>query len=175
MLETFLVPEKTVVNAKGDGAAVDLSGASGQIFLLTLEISNIVEQEALEVSIFGSADGAAWGAKPIVSYPQKFYRGEYPFLLDLTAHTHPHDMLAEGTYIRNAEVPFHPAYEQIALARHQIQDAPGAYWQFTFLNQDGVRMEALDLLWVALAAAGILVLTDPGGHTLDGVGRNHPQ
>jgi hypothetical protein len=87
MLETFLVPEKTVVNAKGDGAAVDLSGASGQIFLLTLEISNIVEQEALELSIFGSADGAAWGAKPIVSYPQKFYRGEYPFLLDLTAHS----------------------------------------------------------------------------------------
>lgn len=75
-------------------------------------------------------------------------------LLDLTAHTHPHDMLAEATYIRNAEVPDHPGYQQIALARHQIQGAPGAYWQFTFLNPDGVRMEALDLLWIAGTPAG---------------------
>ena len=29
---------------------------------------------------------------------------------------------------------------------------------------------ALDLLWVALAAAGILILTNPGGHSLDGLG-----
>jgi inner membrane transporter RhtA len=29
---------------------------------------------------------------------------------------------------------------------------------------------ARDLLWVAFAAAGILVLTDPGGHSLDGLG-----
>lgn len=29
---------------------------------------------------------------------------------------------------------------------------------------------ALDLLWVALAAAGILILTHPGGHSLDGLG-----
>ena len=29
---------------------------------------------------------------------------------------------------------------------------------------------ALDLLWVAFAVGGILVLTDPGGHALDGLG-----
>jgi inner membrane transporter RhtA len=29
---------------------------------------------------------------------------------------------------------------------------------------------ALDLLWVAFAAAGILILTHPGGHSLDGLG-----
>jgi len=80
--------------------------------------------------------------------------GDAYALLDLTAHTHPHDMLAEGAYIRDAEVPDHPGYEQIALVRHQIQGAPGAYWQFTFLNPDGVRMEALDLLWVGNTTAG---------------------
>jgi hypothetical protein len=86
MLNTFLVPEKTVVTAKGDGATVDVSGASGRVFLLTLEITNIIEQESLDVAIYGSADGAMWGAKAVAAYPQKFYRGEFPMLLDLTAH-----------------------------------------------------------------------------------------
>jgi hypothetical protein len=83
MMEAFLVPEKTVVNAKGDGAAVDISPAAGRVFLLTLAITNIVEQESLEVSIFGSPDGAAWDAKPAVMFPQKFYPEEVPLLLDL--------------------------------------------------------------------------------------------
>jgi hypothetical protein len=86
MIDTFLVGEKTVVSAKGDGPAVDLSDASARVFLLTLEITKIIEQESLELSISGSADGAAWEAKPVVSYPQEFYCGQFPFLLDLTAH-----------------------------------------------------------------------------------------
>lgn len=86
MLNTSLVPEKTVVTARGDGATVDVSGASGRVFLLTLEITNIIEQESLDVAIYGSADGATWGAKSVAVYPQKFYRGEFPLLLDLTAH-----------------------------------------------------------------------------------------
>jgi hypothetical protein len=85
MMEAFLVPERTVVNAKGDGTAVDVSAAEGRIFLLTLAITNIIEQESLDVSVFGSADGAAWDAKPIVAFPQKFYREEIPLLLNLTA------------------------------------------------------------------------------------------
>ncbi len=86
MIDTVLVADKSVVNAKGDGPAVDVSGAAGRVFLVTLEITNIIEQESLELSIYGSADGAAWDAKPIVTFPQKFYRGESPLLLDLTAH-----------------------------------------------------------------------------------------
>jgi hypothetical protein len=85
MMEAFLVPERTVVNAKGDGLEIDVSGAKGRIFLLTLAITNIIEQESLDVSIFGSADGSAWDAKPIVAFPQKFYREEIPLLLNLTA------------------------------------------------------------------------------------------
>ena len=86
MIQTLLVAEKTIVTAKGDGTAVDLSAAAGRVFLLTLEITNIIEQESLDVSIYGSADGAAWSAKPIVSFPQKFYCGDAPMLLDLTTH-----------------------------------------------------------------------------------------
>jgi hypothetical protein len=83
-IDASLVPEKTVVNAKGDGPALDVSGAASRVFLLTLDITNIVEQEALDVSIYGSADGAAWAPKPVIAFPQKFYRGQHPLLLDLT-------------------------------------------------------------------------------------------
>ena len=85
-MNSSLVAEKTVVTAKGDGDAVDVSAATSRVFLLTLDITNIIEQESLDVSIFGSGDGAAWGPKPIVCFPQRFYRGEWPLLLDLTAH-----------------------------------------------------------------------------------------
>ena len=53
---------------------------------MTLAITKIIEQESLDVSIFGSADGATWEAKSIAAFPQKFYCGESPLLLDLTAH-----------------------------------------------------------------------------------------
>jgi hypothetical protein len=92
-INTSLVPEKTVVNAKGDGPALNLAGAASRVFLLTLDITNIIEQEALDVSIYGSADGATWGAKPLTAFPQKFYRGQHPLLLDLTGH-------AEAKFIR---------------------------------------------------------------------------
>jgi hypothetical protein len=86
MIDTFLVAEKTIVSAKGDGPTVDVSGATSRVFLLTLEITKIIEQESLDVSVYGSADGAVWGPKSIAAFPQKFYCGESPLLLDLTAH-----------------------------------------------------------------------------------------
>jgi hypothetical protein len=85
MWETFLVPEKTMVSAKGEGPPLDVSGSEGRIFLVTLEITDIIEQESLDVSIFGSADGATWEAKPVAAFPQKFYREEVPLLLNLSA------------------------------------------------------------------------------------------
>jgi hypothetical protein len=84
--ESILVPSGTVATAKGDGAAVDVSAAGNRVFLVTLAITKIIEQESLDVSIFGSADGVTWDAKAIVAVPQQFYAGEFPLLLDLTAH-----------------------------------------------------------------------------------------
>jgi hypothetical protein len=85
-MDAVLVPAKTVASAKGDGPGVDVSGAASRVFLVTLAITKIIEQESLDLSILGSADGATWGAKSIAAFPQKFYCGESPLLLDLTAH-----------------------------------------------------------------------------------------
>jgi hypothetical protein len=84
MIDNFLVPEKTVVNAKGDGPVVEVSGAANRVFLLSLNIIGIVEQESLDVSVQGSADGTTWGPKPVTNFPQKFYQAQHPVLLDLT-------------------------------------------------------------------------------------------
>ncbi len=85
MLDTFLVPENTRVTAKGDSPALDLSSAGNRYFLLSLNIAEIVEQESLDISIWGSSDGTNWGDKPLATFPQKFYRGRHPLLLDLSA------------------------------------------------------------------------------------------
>ncbi len=84
-MDAFLVPEKTMVTTKGDGPVVEVKPAEGRVFLVTLAITNIIEQESLDVSVHGSTDGATWDLKPIVAFPQKFYREEVPLLLDLMA------------------------------------------------------------------------------------------
>jgi len=84
--EIILVPASTVASAKGDGPAVDVSGASQSVFLVTLAITRIIEQESLDLSIFGSADGSTWSAKPLTAFRQEFYCGETPLLLDLKSH-----------------------------------------------------------------------------------------
>jgi len=82
MLPRFLLPEN-VSREDGSGPVLDLGSAQGKLVSLTLGITRIVEQESLDVSIWGSPDGNDWGAKPLISFPQKFYCGTYSVLLDL--------------------------------------------------------------------------------------------
>jgi hypothetical protein len=78
-----LIPFGTRVTAKGDGPALDISGGT-RTFLCTLEIIDQLEQESLDVSIWGSAGGNEWGSKPLLKIPQSFYRGHIRQVLDLT-------------------------------------------------------------------------------------------
>ena len=82
MLQEFLLPETTVREA-GAGSEIDLGGQVGGTLLLTLGITRIIEQQSIDISIWGSADGTDWGAKPVASFPQKFYCGTYRIVLDL--------------------------------------------------------------------------------------------
>jgi hypothetical protein len=83
MPELF-VPE---IVAREDGASneIALGKSSGKPLLLTLGITRILEQESLDVSIWGSADGEQW--RQIAAYPQKFYCGTYLLLVDLARKT----------------------------------------------------------------------------------------
>jgi len=85
MSEHFeLVPAGTRVEASGNGAAHDISGSATRTFLLTLSIDDVIEQQSLDVSIQGSADGAEFVKMPLLKMPQRFYRGETRLVLDLT-------------------------------------------------------------------------------------------
>jgi len=85
MLPQFLLPETTVREA-GTGSHLSLGDQQGESLILTLGITRIIEQESIDISIWGSADGSDWGTKPLVSFPQKFYCGTYQILLDLSGH-----------------------------------------------------------------------------------------
>jgi hypothetical protein len=85
MLPEFLIEETTVREA-GTGPAVDLGAKRDETLILTFGITRIIEQESIDLSIWGSVDGADWGTKPIVTFPQKFYCGTYQLLVDLSGH-----------------------------------------------------------------------------------------
>ena len=83
MIPAFLVPEQTVCE-DGEGAATSLGSLQGKSVLVTLGITRIIEQESLDISILGSADGETW--ELITAFPQKFYCGAYSMVLDLAHH-----------------------------------------------------------------------------------------
>ena len=85
MLPQFLLPETTVREA-GTGPEINLGDQQGETLILTLGITRIIEQESIDISIWGSSDGSDWGTKPLASFPQKFYTGTYQILLDLSLH-----------------------------------------------------------------------------------------
>jgi len=84
MLPTFLLPE-SIAQADGTGPEFDLGSKRGKLLVLTLEITRIIEQESLDVCVWGSPDGEKWSHQPIAVFPPKFYCGIYSILLNLVA------------------------------------------------------------------------------------------
>ena len=58
--ELDLVPE-TVVHENGEGKPLVLSAEGPRVFVAAMEVLQIIDQEFLHLSIWGSADGAQWG------------------------------------------------------------------------------------------------------------------
>lgn len=81
---SYLVPPETRAETDGVGAQFELGALAGRQLLLVLRIADIIEQESLHVSVWGSADGKDWGPRALFWYPQKFYRGVTPAALDLS-------------------------------------------------------------------------------------------
>lgn len=82
-----LIPENTRMEANGEGTAFDISASATRTFLCRLTVADQIEQESLDVSIWGSADGTTWTKKPLLKLPQQFYRGTTKLILDLSLRT----------------------------------------------------------------------------------------
>jgi hypothetical protein len=85
MLPEFLLPE-TTIRAAGNSPDLNLGNQDGGVFVVTLGITRTIEQESMDVSLWGSADGSNWGTKPLARFPQKFYCGTYQLMVDLSEH-----------------------------------------------------------------------------------------
>ena len=76
-------------------------------------------------------------------------------LIDLTPHTFPNSMLREADYIRNQSLlnGRFPGYAGLGIKAMTIRGTPGAWWKFTW-NDNGIRQEAIDLLFILPTKAG---------------------
>lgn len=83
-MEFDLIANDTLLKENGVTAAVDIRASQTRTFFCVMNITEQIEQESVDVSIWGSADGEIWGAQPILKLPQQFYRGETRAVLDLT-------------------------------------------------------------------------------------------
>ncbi len=83
-LEFALIPAGTKLESNGDGTAFAISESTTRTFFCTLAITDQIEQESLDVSIWGSADGQDFGKKPLLKLPQQFYQGTCKMVLDVS-------------------------------------------------------------------------------------------
>jgi len=82
-MEFDLIPQGTLLQENGHGQAVDVGPSATRTFYCTMYIREQIEQESVDVSIWGSADGENWGTQPLLRLPQQFYRGETRAVLEL--------------------------------------------------------------------------------------------
>ena len=82
-LELSLIPAETKLESNADGQSFDISQAASRTFLCELTVTEQIEQESLDVSIWGSAEGQDYGKRPLLKLPQQFYCGTTRMVLDL--------------------------------------------------------------------------------------------
>jgi hypothetical protein len=83
-LQLSLIPANSKLESNAVGQAFDISSSESRTFLCRLTITKQLEQESLDVSIWGSPDGQAFGRTPLLKIPQQFYRGSTKMVLDIS-------------------------------------------------------------------------------------------
>jgi len=106
----ILVAPGTRVIANGHGDAFDVRQSQTRTFLCRLVITDQIEQESIDVSIWGSADGENFAAKPLLMLPQRFYRGETRQVLDLNTRPEINFIRAQWDLVRWGRVAPHPMF-----------------------------------------------------------------
>jgi len=75
-----------LVSADGFGPPIALGPLEAQPLVIRLQIDHTVQHKSLSISVWGSADGAEWGDRPLAALPPKTYCGDYLMRLDLSQH-----------------------------------------------------------------------------------------
>jgi len=109
-LSLALIKMGTRVTENGNGEPFDVRSSLTRTFLCTMDITDQIEQESVDVSIWGSTDGQDFGAKPILKIPQRFYRGETRQVLDLTTRPEVNVIRAQWELTRWGRVAPHPMF-----------------------------------------------------------------
>jgi hypothetical protein len=124
MLPNFLLPE-SIARSDGKGPEMDLCSKQGKLLVLTLGVTRILEQESLEVSVWGSTDGENWGSRPLASFPPKFYCGIYSILLNLVSRS-------DVRFLR----------VQWKMSRWSRQDVTPMFGFYLYAEESGARVNA---------------------------------
>jgi len=106
-----LIPAGSRLTHDGESAPHDVSTSATRTFLCKLEITAQIEQESIEIFVWGSSDGASWGKTPLLIMPQRFYRGETSQILDLSQRPEIRHIRARWKLVRWGRVTPHPMFE----------------------------------------------------------------
>lgn len=109
-VEFDLIPPGTRLTANGDGEACNIASSQTRTFLCSMDITEQIEQESVDVSIWGSADGQDWEKMPLLKMPQRFYRGDTRQILDLALKPEVRFLRAKWELTRWGRVAPHPMF-----------------------------------------------------------------
>lgn len=109
-VEFDLIPQGRRLTANGDGEAFNIDCSQTRTFLCSMDITEQIEQESIDVSIWGSTDGQDWGKMPLLKMPQRFYRGDTRQVLDLTMKPEIRFLRAKWELTRWGRVAPHPMF-----------------------------------------------------------------
>jgi hypothetical protein len=109
-VEFGLIPPGTRLTANGDGEALNIDSSQTRTFLCSMDITEQIEQESVDVSIWGSVDGQDWGKMPLLKMPQRFYRGDTRQVLDLAMRPEIRFLRAKWELTRWGRVAPHPMF-----------------------------------------------------------------
>jgi hypothetical protein len=109
-VEFDLIPPGTRLTANGDGEAFNIDSSQTRTFLCSMDISEQIEQESIDVAIWGSVDGLDWGKMPLLKMPQRFYRGDTRQVLDLSTKPEIRFLRAKWELTRWGRVAPHPMF-----------------------------------------------------------------
>ena len=109
-MEFDLIRPGTKLIANGEGEAHDISSSATRTFMCWIEITEQIEQESVDIAIYGSEDGQTWGKMPLLKMPQRFYRGDTNQILDLSMKPEIRYLRAKWDLARWGRVAPHPMF-----------------------------------------------------------------